>query len=471
VNTNDAKTDGMIFPSDKTRVSANDQTTGYLDGKLVAGTNIALTQNNDGGNETLSISAIVPTSADEKVKVSSNDTTVGYLDGKLVAGTNITLTQNNDGGNETLTIATTVVNTDETAKVSSNDTTAGYLNGKLVAGTNVTFTEGNDGGNETLTISAAGGVTGFTASQNTASPNNTVNASRLLVNATSTDADAVIQPKGAGALLARLPDGTATGGNKRGVRAIDLSLYAVGAASVASGFSSVVIGNDNTASGVYSCVVSADSQNSANGNRSAVVVSGSSTASGLYANVIGGYLSVSNGQFSNAIGGERLYASGDYSFAAGYNTVADRYGMRAYAAGAFQVAGDCQREQYILRKSTTNATQTELTANGSAAAAATRIAIASDATYTFHGLVTARRTDADNESACWEIKGGIDNNAGTTALVGSVMITILGDDSSGTWGLSVEADNTNDALIIKVTGEAAKTIRWGATVTLMKVAG
>ena len=46
------------------------------------------------------------TDTDEKSKVSSNDTTAGYLNGKLVAGTNITLTENNDGGDETLTIAT-----------------------------------------------------------------------------------------------------------------------------------------------------------------------------------------------------------------------------------------------------------------------------------------------------------------------------------------------------------------------------
>lgn len=41
---------------------------------------------------------------DELVKVSSNDTTSNYLLNKLVAGTNITLTENNDGGNETITI-------------------------------------------------------------------------------------------------------------------------------------------------------------------------------------------------------------------------------------------------------------------------------------------------------------------------------------------------------------------------------
>jgi len=41
---------------------------------------------------------------DVKVSVSSNDTTPGFLNGKIVAGTNITLTENNNGGNETLTI-------------------------------------------------------------------------------------------------------------------------------------------------------------------------------------------------------------------------------------------------------------------------------------------------------------------------------------------------------------------------------
>lgn len=40
----------------------------------------------------------------DAVKVSANDTTAGFLEGKLVAGSNITLTTNNDGGNETLTI-------------------------------------------------------------------------------------------------------------------------------------------------------------------------------------------------------------------------------------------------------------------------------------------------------------------------------------------------------------------------------
>tara|TARA_R100000231_G_C5329877_1_gene166059 strand:+ start:3471 stop:4982 length:1512 start_codon:yes stop_codon:yes gene_type:complete len=44
---------------------------------------------------------------DVKTKVSSNDTTAGFLNGKLVAGTAVTFTEGNDGGNETLTISAT----------------------------------------------------------------------------------------------------------------------------------------------------------------------------------------------------------------------------------------------------------------------------------------------------------------------------------------------------------------------------
>ncbi len=44
-------------------------------------------------------------SGDELAKVSSDDTTAGYLNGKLVAGAGITFTENNPAGNETLTIS------------------------------------------------------------------------------------------------------------------------------------------------------------------------------------------------------------------------------------------------------------------------------------------------------------------------------------------------------------------------------
>lgn len=58
-------------------------------------------------------------------KVSANDTTAGYLNGKLVAGTGVTFTENNDGGNETLSINATAGNT----VVEPSTYTPAYLTG------------------------------------------------------------------------------------------------------------------------------------------------------------------------------------------------------------------------------------------------------------------------------------------------------------------------------------------------------
>ena len=46
----------------------------------------------------------IQSDTDVKVSVSSNDTTPGFLNGKLVAGTGISFTENNNGSNETLSI-------------------------------------------------------------------------------------------------------------------------------------------------------------------------------------------------------------------------------------------------------------------------------------------------------------------------------------------------------------------------------
>jgi len=63
--------------------------------------------NNGGTLATVTLQEVIDQlglDTDELIKVSANDTTPGYLDGKLIAGTYTTLTQNNDGGNETLTV-------------------------------------------------------------------------------------------------------------------------------------------------------------------------------------------------------------------------------------------------------------------------------------------------------------------------------------------------------------------------------
>ena len=70
---------------------------------IAEGDNTTITTN--AATNTLTITATSGAGGDEKSKVSANDTTAGYLNGKLVAGINITLTESNDGGDEILTIS------------------------------------------------------------------------------------------------------------------------------------------------------------------------------------------------------------------------------------------------------------------------------------------------------------------------------------------------------------------------------
>lgn len=107
-----------------------------------------------------------------KAKVSSNDTTPDFLLSKLVAGSNITLTENNNGGNETITIASTggsgSVNWGDILGTLSDQTdlqTA--LNDKqatLISGTNIKTVGGVSllGSGDVGTIGIAYGGTGAT---------------------------------------------------------------------------------------------------------------------------------------------------------------------------------------------------------------------------------------------------------------------------------------------------------------------
>lgn len=152
--------------------------------------------------------------------------------------------------------------------------------------------------------------------------------------------------------------------------------------------------------------------------------------------------------------------------AKGYYAKANKHGQHTISGGRFSVTGDAQASDFVVRRQTTNATPAEMFLDGSSL----RLTIAPDTTWAFEIMLVARRTDADNESAAYQFFGCIDNNGGTTALVGAVQ-TFTPIEDTVAWAAAVTADNTNDALVITVTGEAAKTINWVARVKTVEVTG
>jgi len=102
VNTTATNITGVNSFAERYRVDSSDPTTSLDEGDLAYNTTSNALKYYDG-----SAWNAITSDTDVKAGVSANDTTAGYLNGKLVAGTLISFTENNDGGNETLTITST----------------------------------------------------------------------------------------------------------------------------------------------------------------------------------------------------------------------------------------------------------------------------------------------------------------------------------------------------------------------------
>jgi hypothetical protein len=142
-------------------------------------------------------------------------------------------------------------------------------------------------------------------------------------------------PQGVGAIVASIPDGTATGGNARGDYAVDLQMLRSNANEVAASQNSFIGGgwNNKITGGSYGAIVSGRGNtlnanswytfigggfsNSVTGDYSVVSGGQSNTAStNTHATVVGGLSNTSSGQFSIS-GGRSSNASGSDSIALG----------------------------------------------------------------------------------------------------------------------------------------------------------
>lgn len=270
----------------------------------------------------------------------------------------------------------------------------------------------------------------------------------LAQNTSDANSSLVLVAQGTGALIfGPRPDGTATGGNARGIGAIDLQTSRSTATQVASGERSLLLGNESTASGPY-----------------AVAAGNGSVATGVYAIAIGQTCSATAESAFSC--GKINTASADLGFSSGERALANRRGMFARAAGQFSAIGDAQVGQMVLRRSTTDATPTELTSDGgsptgTAIATSNRFILLSNQAIMVDAYIVARSASG-TDHGCYHRRCLIQRTGTTTALVGSVQTVGTDIESSGAsaWDVTLAADDTNESLQILVTGAASTTIRW-----------
>jgi hypothetical protein len=278
-------------------------------------------------------------------------------------------------------------------------------------------------------------------------------------------------------------------------QATNSNAAALGFNSVASGSGSLALGNVSRSSGAQSISLG-DSYASGTDSFAAAIANNTSSygstgtnsisigklakASGAYSTAIGestqatasnsvclGYYSQSTGQGSVTLGYDAR-ATGVQSTAIGLATRNAINGSLKFAGGKHQASGDAQAGLYPLMAETTDATQTTMVTyhNNSATASTNNQIIANaDTAVSFIGTVVGKQSGSANVAA-WKIEGVIVNNGGTTTLVNSA-ITVL--DNTPSWALALSADDTNDALSVKVTGAASQSVRWLANIQTAEV--
>jgi hypothetical protein len=342
---------------------------------------------------------------------------------------------------------------------------------------------------------ATAGLTYFTESQSTTSPNNTINISGLAVVASSSSAHAAIIPKGSlGGITTSIADNTATGGNPIGESAISLVTGRNSATQGATGMRSVALGFRATASGIYSVVVGNTSSGT---NTDTVVLGANSTASGGAAVVVGsnsvasgtrsfcgGSLATASGEQSIAIG-RGASASDQSAIAIGFDSDSNganslvilqgrafgRAGVVVYAPSNETTAGDSQILQTVHRNRTTDATPTLLTSDSATTASAANILILQN--YSIQSVRVKLTAIQQSTSTVgeWEfeivVARGV--NAAST-VVKNVDIIERHNDFAGivpsaSW---VVANTTLGGAAIQVTGLAATNIQWVAGISIVE---
>lgn len=228
----------------------------------------------------------------------------------------------------------------------------------------------------------------------------------------------------------------------------------------------------NVLSGASHSFIGGGSENNSYNDKTVIGGGEGNEIYGDYGVIAGGSYNELYGEHSSIGGGNENETDGQYSTVpGGKEACASLYGQEALASGAFSSAGDAQISRLIARNTTLDATQTELFLDG----AAERICnYSSRKLWAFSITVAAIQAGGTagtyGDSSAWLISGMIKKISSTTSLVGSIAKSIIAQDTgAAAWDVTAEADDTNNALVIKVTGEANKSIRWVAKIELTEV--
>jgi hypothetical protein len=269
-------------------------------------------------------------------------------------------------------------------------------------------------------------------------------------------------------------DNVSSGRGTAGIKSVSLEYSTTGTTFGATGNYSFAGGFNSTASGEYS--ISFGRSTTASGDSSfssgyMTLASGSysfaccstTIATGNYS-FAGGFDTESNGLYSFSYGRETL-ADGFASFSNGYNAKASNYCEFSHSSGIFANNGDCQSGKLQARKQTSTTSLTELFLDGNSC----RFTLLDGDAYSCRITVLGKQADGSCGTAVYQVL--IKNEGGTTSLTGNMQTIVawFGDTNIGTPTWSISADDTNDALSIKIIPANTTSTRWTAVIEHVKI--
>lgn len=251
----------------------------------------------------------------------------------------------------------------------------------------------------------------------------------LIVNTTQTNSDAVIEPKGLGAIT---NDQT---GNKRGEYAVDWQ-------RVRSAGSDAAIGNFS--------IISGGSFNKAGGTHSVVIGGNNNHNDGDYATVLGG----ANGNTRSITGAVIIpgYATG----------------------GSALLNGSLQGGIYMMSATTTDAGQSLLSTNGvNTLSSLTQITVNDRTVIHFKGTVMAKNVAPEGTPVdvdIWSIEGAVKRAVGstTTNFVYAPTVTAL---TTATHSIFFDLESTLGCFFIRVYPDGATVgdVKWAARIETLEL--
>lgn len=254
--------------------------------------------------------------------------------------------------------------------------------------------------------------------------------------------DIALVPGGAGSLMLCVPDGTVTGGNKRGQYVVDLQ-----AASARGAADQVAFGQHSIVAGV-GCKTTA---------LAGIAMGNTSSALGPNSVALGALAT------ANSTGGVAL----------SYNsTTSGIDGQVAFGFKNLVSIGKFQRTFTQLYTTTSSTTATKASTDGAAVAAYNQLVIRANSASRVRLRAVARDATNNIDAKEWtsDVLVTAGATAASTAIVGTPTITsTFATAGASGWTIALSVDTTLGALAVTVTSSTTDTVNWNIQLDAIEV--